>query len=105
VTSDVYQSIPRDLFLIVKENLEHSDASFQIGIVELVSSVPTKGSKLSAFLHNSVEERKTEDKLAPDFGLLTVVELLLRKFGVGTFQVSFDTSRGFSRHLDTVLQG
>ena len=56
MASHIDESVPRNLILIVKEDLEHSDTSVQVGVVELISCVPAKGSELSSLLNDSMEE-------------------------------------------------
>jgi hypothetical protein len=77
MSGHIDKGLPWDLVLLVKEKLQHDERCFHIRIIELVENVPTKGTELTSFLDNSVEEGQTEDKLAPLFCLLAIVEVLV----------------------------
>lgn len=104
VTSHIDKSFPWDFLLLIKEKFEHHERSVKIGVVELVENIPAEGAKLTSFLENSVEERKTEDQLAPLLRLLAVVKVLITHFIETTLQVGFDPSWRLSCQLNTVLE-
>jgi hypothetical protein len=73
LTGDVEHGIPRDFFLLIKEDLQHSGGCFEVGVIEVVSDVPTEGTELPSLLKDSMEERETENELLPSICLIAIV--------------------------------
>jgi hypothetical protein len=100
----VKHGIPRDFFLLIKEDLQHSGGCFEVGVIEVVSDVPTEGTELPSLLQDSVEEGQTEDEFLPGISLLAVIQEVISEVLISTLQVCPHTSGRLSGQLHTILQ-
>lgn len=57
--------VPRNILVFQEEVLHHGNRGDKIGVTELIEDVPAQRTKLAALLDHCVEERETEQQIAP----------------------------------------
>lgn len=108
LSSEILQGGEGYFVILVDEHLELPHRDTQVGLIELVRDIPSKGTVFSAFLDDCVEEGKCKDKNFVIFRLVFVsLEELLagdRVSQVGSSQVGLKALRRLICHFHTILQ-
>ena len=65
LSSEVGDCIKRQVIIFIDEHLQLSDADTKVRFIEAIRNVPTKRTKLSPLLHQSMEETQAKQELLP----------------------------------------
>jgi hypothetical protein len=98
----VSQSFKWNVLIMVQELDELLFGDLQVRHRELVTNVPSEGTKLSSLKNDCVEEAETPDEL-PEYDGLRVLKVVIFNHAVGFRDVRFKALRWFTRSLKTVL--